>query len=108
MDAKGHRSTIDLFDLAAGSNAADALTVANGRTFALTAQSNGGNDTLQAGSGNDELNGGSGADRMIGGGGSNTYYVDDAGDRVVELASDAGTDTVLAVCSFSKAKRSRT
>ncbi|MFM9967843.1 MAG: choice-of-anchor L domain-containing protein, partial [Burkholderiales bacterium] len=41
-------------------------------------------DILDAGVGNDTLNGGAGADRMIGGQGADTYYVDNAGDQVVE------------------------
>ncbi|MGB3166131.1 MAG: calcium-binding protein [Alteraurantiacibacter sp.] len=52
-----------------------------------------GNDVLMGGSGNDSLNGGTGADDMHGGSGSDTYWVDDAGDTVTELA-DEGVDTV--------------
>ena len=39
---------------------------------------------LEGGKGRDTLDGGAGADIMIGGTGSDTYYVDDAGDAVVE------------------------
>ena len=43
-----------------------------------------GNDTMLGGDGNDVLDGGIGDDRMEGGKGADTYYVDSAGDLVVE------------------------
>jgi Ca2+-binding RTX toxin-like protein len=42
-------------------------------------------DTLDGGIGYDTLDGGSGADSMLGGAGSDIYFVDDAGDLVVEI-----------------------
>jgi VCBS repeat-containing protein len=45
---------------------------------------NDGNNTLVGNAGNDVLNGGAGADVMIGGAGNDTYFVDNAGDRVIE------------------------
>ena len=53
-----------------------------------------GDDTLDGGEGADTLNGGVGADRMTGGAGNDEYYVDDAGDQVIELAN-GGLDLVI-------------
>jgi len=52
-----------------------------------------GNDILNGNGGNDQLDGGTGADTMSGGTGNDTYYVDDAGDSVIENSGE-GTDTV--------------
>jgi Ca2+-binding RTX toxin-like protein len=53
----------------------------------------GGNDILYGRGGNDSLNGGTGDDQMNGGTGNDLYYVDSAGDLVIE-ASGEGTDEV--------------
>lgn len=60
-------------------------------------------NSLTGNSGNNVLDGGTGADTMTGGAGSDTYYVDDAGDIVVDLSSNAGTDLVFSSVTFSAA-----
>ncbi len=60
-----------------------------------------GNDTLTGGVGNDYMIGGTGADTMTGGAGNDTYFIDDAGDVVTELTSDAGRDWIYSTISLT-------
>ena len=62
----------------------------------------GGNDTINGGIGNDTIDGGSGTDSMSGGVGDDDYFVDDAGDQVIEGA-DGGTDEVYAAVDYTLA-----
>ncbi len=59
-----------------------------------------GDDRLRGGSGNDDLDGGTGADEMVGGGGDDRYWVDSAGDHVLEGEGD-GNDSVIASVDYA-------
>lgn len=62
------------------------------------------NNNLFGNDGNNILDGRAGADRMEGGLGNDSYFVDDAGDRVIEKSGE-GTDTVYSTVSFSIASQ---
>jgi Ca2+-binding RTX toxin-like protein len=80
-----------------GTNGDDTLTGTAGTDFL---DGRGGNDNLIALGGDDYLIGGTGADRMEGGSGSDTYYVDNAGDVIVEPAL-VGNDRVATTISYT-------
>jgi trimeric autotransporter adhesin len=84
-------------DTLRGGAGADTLTV----EAAGSLYGDEGSDTLYGGRADNLLDGGAGADVMIGGLGSDTYYADDVGDQVVELATDMGYDQVLASVSHT-------
>ncbi len=63
---------------------------------------NTGNNSLSGGAGNDVLDGKVGADSMDGGANNDTYYVDNAGDKVIEAVGN-GIDTVYASTTFKLA-----
>jgi Ca2+-binding RTX toxin-like protein len=57
-------------------------------------------DDLQGGVGNDTLQGGAGADSMAGGVGDDLYYVDAAGDVIVE-ATGEGSDRIWSSANYT-------
>ena len=59
-----------------------------------------GQDTLIGNDLSNDLNGGAGADVMIGGGGEDIYWVDDAGDLVIE-SDRSGRDVVYSLVSYA-------
>ena len=59
-----------------------------------------GNDTLDGGTGNDTLNGQGGDDTMSGGPGNDRYFVDSAGDVVIEQPGE-GTDILTTSVSYT-------
>jgi Ca2+-binding RTX toxin-like protein len=67
----------------------------------LVIMSGSGADHLLGGGGNDSLDGGSGADEMAGGAGNDLYFVDDAGDAVVENAGEGIDEVRTALAGYS-------
>ncbi|MFT3728213.1 MAG: pre-peptidase C-terminal domain-containing protein [Terricaulis sp.] len=78
-------------DTITGNDAANTLTGNFGQDTLLGGN---GDDVLLGGTGDDTLNGGAGADAMTGGDGSDSYFIDNAGDTITELATDTGVDVV--------------
>ncbi len=96
-DGTGGTQTIASIENVIGTQAADTIT---GSAADNVLDGQGGNDNIAGGDGNDTIIGGAGDDTMAGGLGDDTYYVDAAGDIVIE-APDAGADTVFSSIDYT-------
>jgi Ca2+-binding RTX toxin-like protein len=62
---------------------------------------NAGNDWLEGGSANDTIDGGAGADKMQGYDDNDQYFVDNAGDLVIETSTGGTNDSVVSTISLA-------
>lgn len=79
-----------------GGTGDDTISGGTGNSILL---GNAGADTISGGTGSESLDGGAGVDSMTGGAGNDTFFVDDPGDKAIEILS-GGSDTVRATVSF--------
>lgn len=80
-----------------GSEEADLLVGGSGDDFLYGGL---GQDTLRGLIGKDTLDGGQDADYLVGGFGSDTYYIDDIGDQIVESLHWDGVDHIYSSIDY--------
>ena len=80
-----------------GTNANDTIVATRGGPYHISGK--GGNDTITGSDGGDVIDGGAGADVMRGGRGNDTYFVNSAGDKVIEAAR-GGFDKVYSTIDY--------
>jgi Ca2+-binding RTX toxin-like protein len=88
------------YALVAGSEIELLRTTGSATTFAVDLTGNGFNNTLVGNTAANQINGGAGADAMYGYGGNDTYFVDNSGDLVVDIAG-GGNDTIITTINYT-------
>jgi Ca2+-binding RTX toxin-like protein len=107
-DNWGHTDTLVSIEDVSGSRFADKITGNAADNTLIGGDGDdvlagaGGADRLNGDAGDDTMDGGSGIDTMSGGDGSDTYYVDNAGDVVIETNAlgSGGIDQVVTSVSY--------
>ena len=97
-NGQGYDSVLSSVNFSLAGSYAEALTLTG--TEAIKAVGNDLDNNLSGNSADNILNGGRGADKMAGRNGNDTYYVDNAGDIVIEQAAQ-GDDTVRSTITYT-------
>jgi len=87
-------------EMVLATNGNDTIVVPQTNQYSSNLYGRDGNDVLTTGNGADILDGGLGADTMSGGDGYDQYYVDNAGDVIIETSQPVG-DQVYSSISYT-------